>query len=127
MLNRVLLYLGFVLLGLYVLCVIYPYHFGGYADLPKFGETLSSSTKSFGVTRKALGITRFLPVAIFSYLFSIKFIGITVMVSSIVCIILGSTDKPNAIRIGYTAIAFLITLFAAFNMNNYEIINFVLE
>lgn len=49
------------------------------------------------------------------------------MVSSIICIILGTVNKPQAIRIGYTAIPILITLFAVANMDNYEIINSVLE
>lgn len=127
MTNRVLLFVGLVLLGLYVLCVIYPYHLGGYGDLPKIGEAQPSSTSSFGVRRKALGITQFLPVAIFSYFFSIKYIGIPVLISSVFCIFIGARSKPKTIHIGYTAIAICIALLAVFNMNNYEIINYILE
>jgi len=40
---------------------------------------------------------------------------------------LGTITKSKAIHIGYTATAIFVTLFAAVNMNNYEIINYILE
>jgi len=120
MANKIVFIVGLVLLGLYIVCVIYPYHIGGYGDLPKVGEGLQLRTKS-------LGITRFMIIAIFSYFLSYAFIGIFVLVFSILCIFLGSRKMPKSVHFGCTAIAVLVTLFAAVNMNNYEIINFVLE
>jgi len=106
---------------------MYPYHLGGYEELAKVGDDSRFSTSSFGVRRKALGISNFLPIAIFSYLFSYKNIGIVVLLSSIVCIFFGSQRRSKVLHFGFTAIAILITFIAGVNMNNYEIINFVLE
>jgi len=106
---------------------MYPYHLGGYEELAKIGDDPRFSTSSFGVRRKALGITNFLPIAIFSYFFSYKNIGIVVLLSSIVCIFIGSQRRSKFVHFGFTGIAILITLIAGVNMNNYEIINFVLE
>jgi len=125
--SKIAFRVGIVLLVLYVISVIYPYHFGGYSELPKPGEALESTTNSFGVVRKPLGITRFLPIAFFSYLFSYKFIGTKVLVFSTFCIFFGSRRKAKFVHFGITAIAVLITVLAFANMDNYEIINWVLE
>jgi len=125
--SKILFRIGIILLVLYVVSVIYPYHFGGYSALPKPGEGLESTTSSFGVVRKPLGITRILPIALFSYFFSYKIIGTNVLVFSTICIYFGSRTKTKIFHYGITAIALLIALLAFVNLDNYEIINWVLE
>lgn len=116
--NNLVLSFGLSLLGLYFLCVIYPFHFNGYADLPPDG---------FYYAMAPLGITRYSPIAVCSYFLSSPVTGPLVVVLSISCIFLGTLKKRRVFQLGLSVPAVVIGIFAFANMSRYEIFGLVFE
>ena len=116
--NSAVLVVGLILLGLYCLCVVYPFHFNGYADLPPNG---------FYYAMEPLGITKLVPIAVGSYFLSSPVTGPLVIILSVSCIAIGTLNKPKALKVGFVVPAVMIGLFAFANMSRYEIFGLVFE
>ena len=109
---------GLILMVLYFVCVMYPFHFDGYADLPPGG---------FYYAMEPLGITKYSPVGIFSYFLSSPRTGPLVVIISIAFIIIGTLKKATLVKIGFLTPAVIIAIIAFVNMERYEIFGLVFE
>ena len=112
-----MLSIGLFLLCVYFVCVVYPFHFNGYADLEP----------GFWYGMEPLGITRFIPVGVVTYIFSTTFTGIVVLAISMLCIIIGTRKMHKAIRIGLIVPTVSVVLFAFTNLDRYNMLNVVFE
>lgn len=111
-----LLLFGVVYILLYGICVAVPYHFQGYSEVAAYEAT------------EALGLTRFLPVGLFAYIFTFTTAGYSWTATAMCMVAVGGTTENVWYELVLKIASILLGALYMLHMTAYSsTINYALE